>query len=100
MLGPAGALAGIEHPVGVDFASSNRARNAARVGAVWAAASGMRIRTNRRWVQARYFGVFHQSRRDQWVFGDRDTGRYLVKFAWTPIVRHRGPRRRLRTTRR
>jgi len=23
------------------------------------------------------------------VFGDRDTGRYLVKFAWTPIVRHR-----------
>ncbi len=23
------------------------------------------------------------------MFGDRDTGRYLVKFSWTPIVRHR-----------
>jgi RNA-directed DNA polymerase len=22
------------------------------------------------------------------VFGDRDSGRYLVKFSWTPIVRH------------
>jgi RNA-directed DNA polymerase len=22
------------------------------------------------------------------VFGDRDTGRYLVNFSWTPIVRH------------
>ncbi|MFI6936869.1 hypothetical protein [Streptomyces sp. NPDC050287] len=23
------------------------------------------------------------------MFGDRDTGRYLVKFSWTKIVRHR-----------
>jgi RNA-directed DNA polymerase len=44
---------------------------------------------SKRWVQARYFGAFHKSRQDRWVFGDRDTGRYLVKFAWTPIVRHR-----------
>ena len=22
------------------------------------------------------------------MFGDRDSGRYLVKFSWTPIVRH------------
>ena len=42
-----------------------------------------------RWVQAQYFGAFHKSRQDRWVFGDRDTGRYLVKFAWTPSVRHR-----------
>jgi RNA-directed DNA polymerase len=49
-----------------------------------------RTRTNRkRWVTARYFGSFHPSRRDRWVFGDRDSGRYLVKFSWTPIVRHR-----------
>lgn len=44
---------------------------------------------SKRWVKARYFDAFHPSRRDHWVFGDRDTGRYLVKFSWTPIVRHR-----------
>ena len=36
----------------------------------------------------RYFGQFNQSRRDRWVFGDRDSGTYLRKFAWTRIVRH------------
>lgn len=44
---------------------------------------------SKRWVTAQYFGAFHPSRRDRWVFGDRDTGRYLVKFSWTKIVRHR-----------
>ncbi|ROO60444.1 RNA-directed DNA polymerase [Micromonospora sp. Llam0] len=43
----------------------------------------------RRWVTARYFGLFNPSRRDRWVFGSRETGYYLRKFAWTPIVRHR-----------
>jgi RNA-directed DNA polymerase len=43
----------------------------------------------KRWVKARYFAAFHPSRKDRWVFGDRATGRYLVKFSWTPIVRHR-----------
>lgn len=43
----------------------------------------------KRWVTTRYFGEFHPSRRDRWVFGDRPSGRYLTKFAWTPIVRHR-----------
>ena len=42
----------------------------------------------KRWVVRRYFGRFHKSRRDRWVFGDRDTGAYLLKFAWTKIVRH------------
>jgi len=42
-----------------------------------------------RWVKARYFGAFHPSRQDTWVFGSRETGFYLRKFAWTPIVRHR-----------
>jgi RNA-directed DNA polymerase len=41
-----------------------------------------------RWVIHRYFGPFNKSRRDRWVFGDRDTGGYLQKFAWTRIVRH------------
>jgi RNA-directed DNA polymerase len=43
----------------------------------------------RRWVRTRYFGEFNPSRRDRWVFGSRETGYYLRKFAWTPIVRHR-----------
>jgi RNA-directed DNA polymerase len=42
----------------------------------------------KRWAAARYFGAFHPTRRDRWVFGDRDSGRFLVKFSWTPIVRH------------
>jgi RNA-directed DNA polymerase len=42
-----------------------------------------------RWVITRYFGEFNPSRQDTWVFGSQDTGYYLRKFAWTPIVRHR-----------
>ena len=41
------------------------------------------------WVTARYFGAFNKSRNDRWVFGDRASGNYRVKFAWTKIVRHR-----------
>ena len=41
-----------------------------------------------RWIIRRYFGTFNKSRHDQWVFGDRDSGAYLVRFAWTKIVRH------------
>ena len=44
---------------------------------------------SKHWVKDRYFGAFNKSRRDRWVFGDRVTGAYLVKFAWTGIVRHR-----------
>ena len=42
----------------------------------------------RSWIVSRYFGAFNRSRRDRWVFGDRDSGAYLAKFAWTKIVRH------------
>jgi RNA-directed DNA polymerase len=42
----------------------------------------------KRWVVRRYFGRFNWSRRDRWVFGDRDTGAYLLKFSWSRIVRH------------
>lgn len=40
------------------------------------------------WVVDRYFGRFNKFRSDRWVFGDRDSGAYLVKFSWTNIVRH------------
>ena len=40
------------------------------------------------WQKARYWGRFHPQRADQWVLGDRQTGAYLLKFAWFPIHRH------------
>lgn len=42
----------------------------------------------RNWIIARYFGRFNPSRQDRWVFGDRASGVYLLKFSWTKIVRH------------
>jgi RNA-directed DNA polymerase len=42
----------------------------------------------KRWVTARYYGTFNTARSDRWVFGDRDSGAYLTKTAWTKIVRH------------
>jgi RNA-directed DNA polymerase len=44
---------------------------------------------SKHWIVDRYFGAFNKSRRDRWVFGDRASGAYLTKFAWTGIVRHR-----------
>ncbi|QNA71808.1 RNA-directed DNA polymerase [Streptomyces sp. So13.3] len=40
------------------------------------------------WISAKYFGRFNKARMDRWVFGDRDSGAYLLKFSWTKIVRH------------
>jgi RNA-directed DNA polymerase len=42
----------------------------------------------KRWIVRRYFGRFVPSRRDRWVFGDRESGAYLLKFSWTQITRH------------
>ncbi|WP_432097671.1 group II intron reverse transcriptase/maturase [Streptomyces sp. bgisy100] len=43
---------------------------------------------SKKWVCRRYFGRFNKARQDHWVMGDRATGMYLTKFAWTAIVRH------------
>jgi RNA-directed DNA polymerase len=42
----------------------------------------------RRWAVGRYFGKFNKFRNDRWVFGDRASGAYLVRFSWTGIERH------------
>jgi RNA-directed DNA polymerase len=42
----------------------------------------------KRWIVRRYFGRFNPARRDKWVFGDRDSGAYLLRFSWTKITRH------------
>src|SRR5215218_119421 len=43
---------------------------------------------SKHWIISRYFGAFNSKRRDRWVFGDRDSGAHLLKFAWTKITRH------------
>jgi len=40
------------------------------------------------WTRARYFGPLNPTRHDHWVFGDKHTGGYLLKFAWFKIERH------------
>jgi RNA-directed DNA polymerase len=42
----------------------------------------------KRWIVDHHYGAFHPARNDRWVFGDRHSGSYLVKFSWTRIVRH------------
>ena len=56
------------------------------------------------WVIAQYFGKFNKARQDRWVFGNRTSGAYMHRFAWTNIVRHqivkhRGVTRRPRARR-
>ncbi len=41
-----------------------------------------------RWRRERYWGQWNKDRDDQWVFGDKDSGRYLLKFSWFKIERH------------
>jgi RNA-directed DNA polymerase len=36
----------------------------------------------RRRIVKRYFGKFNEARENRWVFGDRDSGRYLPYFSW------------------
>jgi RNA-directed DNA polymerase len=40
------------------------------------------------WRHRKYWGRFHLDRLDPWVFGDKHTGGYLLKFSWFPIERH------------
>src|SRR5438105_15440211 len=40
------------------------------------------------WRKNRYWGRLNKERGDQWVFGDKHTARYLLKFGWFKIERH------------
>lgn len=42
----------------------------------------------RYWRQNRYWGRLNLERYDRWVFGDKTTGMYLLKFGWFKIDRH------------
>ncbi|WP_433192211.1 group II intron maturase-specific domain-containing protein [Nocardia sp. CA-107356] len=67
---------------------------------MWQLTFGWARRTHPRksgtWIARRYYGRFNKFRNDRWVFGDpgipsdraRENTACLVKFSWTPIVRH------------
>jgi RNA-directed DNA polymerase len=59
---------------------------------LWLLAYKWALRTHpnksKHWIVNRYFGQFNSSRTDRWVFGDRDSGAFLIRFVWTKIVRH------------
>ena len=40
------------------------------------------------WRHRKYWGRLNLDRLDPWVFGDKHTGAYLLKFSWFPIERH------------
>jgi RNA-directed DNA polymerase len=40
------------------------------------------------WKHRQYWGRINLARKDNWVFGDKRTGRFLLKFSWFDIRRH------------
>jgi RNA-directed DNA polymerase len=40
------------------------------------------------WCLQRYWGKLNPKKNDAWVFGDKRSGRYLLKFSWFRIDRH------------
>jgi len=40
------------------------------------------------WRIKRYWGRMNKERNDNWVFGDKQSGGYLLKFSWFKIDRH------------
>jgi RNA-directed DNA polymerase len=43
---------------------------------------------SQKWRHHRYWGRLNLDRLDNWTFGDKQTGNYLLKFSWFPIERH------------
>ena len=41
-----------------------------------------------RWCCSKYWGKFNPRRDDRWVFGDKETGGYLLRLGWMSIKRH------------
>ena len=40
------------------------------------------------WLKKKYWGRLNLDRLDSWTFGDKQTGKYLLKLSWFPIERH------------
>ena len=43
---------------------------------------------NKKWKNHKYWGGLNLQRKDNWVFGDKQSGNYMLKFSWTKIKRH------------
>ncbi len=41
-----------------------------------------------KWKKDKYWGRLNLQSKDKWVFGDKETGIYMLKFNWTKIKRH------------
>jgi len=41
-----------------------------------------------KWLVKKYWGRLNKERKNNWVFGDKQTGGYLLKFTWFNIKRH------------
>jgi len=42
----------------------------------------------KKWKRNRYWGRLNKNRNDNWAFGDKRTGSYLLKFIWIKVERH------------
>ena len=43
---------------------------------------------NRKWKKHKYWGGKYFQRNGQWIFGDKQSGKFMLKFSWTKIKRH------------
>jgi RNA-directed DNA polymerase len=43
---------------------------------------------NKKWKKNKYWGRFNLRSKSNWVFGDKQSGNYMLKFSWTKIERH------------
>ncbi len=44
---------------------------------------------NKKWRKDRYWGKLNLEKNDKWVFGDKSTGKHILKFSWFKIKRHK-----------
>jgi RNA-directed DNA polymerase len=51
-------------------------------------AKRMHPKKNQSWQNYHYWGRLNLDRNDHWVFGDKHTGKHLLKFSWFNIRRH------------
>ena len=44
---------------------------------------------SRQWKTSKYWGTLKKGSLDRWVFGDKKSVQYMLKYSWFPIQRHR-----------
>nr|YP_009519294.1 hypothetical protein [Codium arabicum]AYC65209.1 hypothetical protein [Codium arabicum] len=48
----------------------------------WRFAQRENVNKSKNWIKSKYFGSFLSFQHDQWIFGDKQTGYFLLKFKW------------------